>query len=228
MHEAKGKTPFPDPVPRFASAQRNKSRPDPRPSQGLFCPKLWQRVLGVANPVGWRLQGFVEDPRCAEVWANGRVRWALSQYLRHLHRRPAPNRPYPLRRDLPDLDLEGKRLQSLQGWLLGQLRQRDIALEVCPSGNLLIRRLASLREHPLLGLARKLPMLISTDNPATFATDLAFEYRLVYETALEGLADPAEAQGFFRDLLEQGRRYRFADGAGRRPRRFPNPRSRGA
>lgn len=177
--------------------------------QGLFCPRLWLRGLGTVNPTHWHLPAVPADPRCREVRGRPRIQGAILTYLQQLHRRGPRNLPYPLRRDLADLALERERLGAIQAWLVAQIKNRGIALEACPTSNLLIRRLPSMRSHPLLALADRIPILINTDNPSTFATDLAVEYRIVYEAALDRSGDVDEALRALKNFIENGHRFRF-------------------
>ena len=77
--------------------------------------------------------------------------------------------------------------------LMDLLADRRIPLEVCPSSNLrtgaLERQLgradAGLADHPLPRLLRHgIPVVLSTDDPAMFHTDLTSEYRAASEMGL--------------------------------------------
>jgi aminodeoxyfutalosine deaminase len=80
--------------------------------------------------------------------------------------------------------------------LMDLLAQRRIALEVCPASNLrtgalakqLGRSDAQMQHHPLPQLFRHgIPVVLSTDDPAMFHTELSQEYAHVYAM---GLTEP--------------------------------------
>ncbi|HYZ71714.1 MAG TPA: adenosine deaminase [Chthoniobacterales bacterium] len=87
--------------------------------------------------------------------------------------------------------------------LLEYLRTNEIPLEVCPSSNLRTGAVASLEEHPLRKLWDSgVPIVLGTDDPALFFTDVISEYSLA-----------AEAFGFSREeltrLAANSLKYRF-------------------
>ena len=64
--------------------------------------------------------------------------------------------------------------------LLEHLAEKRIPLEVCPSSNLRLKVVGSLKEHPIRRLVdRGILVTVNTDDPAMFGCTLAGEYRLL-------------------------------------------------
>ena len=92
----------------------------------------------------------------------------------------------------------------------GELRERDIPLEVCITSNLVTGVVKSIEEHPVRRLFDAgVPITLNTDDPAMFGCTLAGEYALAArtfgfsETELRGIAENGFRYAFKRSWNHQ-------------------------
>jgi adenosine deaminase len=91
--------------------------------------------------------------------------------------------------------------------LVAEVRERRVALEVCPTSNVMTRVVPRIEAHPLPRLLEAgLAVTLGSDDPAMFASPLAGEYEVA--RSVFGLSDRGLA-----DLALTGVRASFADEA---------------
>ncbi len=122
--------------------------------------------------------------------------------------------PESIRAALEELDAErvghGIRILEDSG-LVAEVRDRGVALDVCPTSNVMTRVVASIEAHPLPHmLAAGLRITLNSDDPAMFSSPLAGEYELarrVFGLDDEALADLARSSvhASFADELVKSR-----------------------
>lgn len=108
--------------------------------------------------------------------------------------------------DLLGAERVGHGISAAQDPLLMEaLRERSIALEVCPTSNVCTGAVPSLAEHPLPALvAAGVPVTVNSDDPPMFSTTLTDEYCVA--AGMLGLDTAGVA-----DLARAAVRYSFAD-----------------
>ena len=97
--------------------------------------------------------------------------------------------------------------------LVGELRDRELVLDVCPISNLRTGAVGSLSDHPLRRLVTAgVHCSVSTDDPAMFETDLTRDYdaasslglspRRAYEAGVRGALCDASTKARLREIGE--------------------------
>jgi adenosine deaminase len=77
--------------------------------------------------------------------------------------------------------------------LVGELADRGIVLEVCPTSNVALGVFAGYEEHPLPALrAAGVKVTLGSDDPPYFGTSIGREYALAHERLGCGLEDLRE------------------------------------
>ena len=124
---------------------------------------------------------------------------------------------------LADFDLE--RWQDAITWvqdeLLTTIRERRIAIEINPTSNLCIAPLQDTTEHPVFrwhppeetDAAIRPYILVGSDDPGVFGTELAFEYAALSRAAEERGATPCEIEHWLRELRDNSKMFCFLNTA---------------
>ncbi len=91
------------------------------------------------------------------------------------------------------------------------LRDRDVALEVCPTSNWLTSSVSSIASHPIRKLLEsRVPVTINSDDPALFGIDLCNEYEILHlqhgftMRQFSYCNEIAAAQSFIPDEIKSG------------------------
>lgn len=177
--------------------------------QTLYCPDLLLRLRDY--PVAWQGVDRYRIEPCRSLYGKGTVLRAVQSYLKLFERNQfAAEETYPFREDADGFVLEQERIKRIQDHLIRKMAYRHIAVEACPISNLVISGIPTLVDHPLLKLRHRLPVLVNTDNPLTFGTDLPLEFRMVYESELATHKDAEAAWRVVREMIENGNRFGFS------------------
>ena len=101
----------------------------------------------------------------------------------HAGEEPGPGAPSQVRDAIEILGAEriGHGIHILgDPGVLDLVRERNVALEVCPTSNWLCNSVPSTREHPIRRLMDAgVPVTINSDDPSLFGIDLCHEYELL-------------------------------------------------
>ncbi|MFO1428837.1 MAG: hypothetical protein U1F76_01645 [Candidatus Competibacteraceae bacterium] len=173
--------------------------------------------LRYGDPTAWLAMGpFQETPPHHQV---AQLLW------RHYHFNPGVRARYevPMRVSLIDYDLERwhEAITWVQDELLGTIRDKRIAIEINPTSNLCIAPLQNMKEHPVFrwhppeetNAAIRPYILVGSDDPGVFGTELAFEYAALSRAAEERGAAPREIERWLRELRDNSKMFCFLNTA---------------
>lgn len=69
--------------------------------------------------------------------------------------------------------------------MVDKLRENNIYLEVCPTSNIKTGAVSSIKEHPIFRLLKEnVPLIIASDDPALFHSNLNQEYELLFKNGV--------------------------------------------
>jgi hypothetical protein len=145
------------------------------------------------------------------IWMDDRLSPLAHAYLHHHHTEITAVRKVPVHDD------ELQVLIQIQHHLKHLLRRWQIPIEVNPSSNLLIAGLEHPLDQPQFGLAPlklgedALPVVISTDDPAVFSTNLADEFAYAWAGMVEGGLAPSRARAWLEEAARTSLRATFLD-----------------
>lgn len=123
-----------------------------------------------------------------------------------------------------DVDLvsdELSALRDLQNWVIRRLVRERIAIEINPSSNLAIGPISRLSEHPVFRWAapdsvddaHRPVVVVGSDDPAIFGSELIQEYALLALAAEQRGASPRAVARWLRELSQDARSFRFDGGS---------------
>jgi len=141
---------------------------------------------------------------------------------RHYHFDPGVRAHYedPMRVSLDDPDLDDQwhdAITWVQDEMLREIRKKRIAIEINPTSNLCIGPLHDMTEHPVFrwhppeetAAAIRPYILVGSDDPGVFGTELTFEYAALSRAAEERGATPREIERWLRDLRDNSKMFCF-------------------
>ena len=73
-------------------------------------------------------------------------------------------------------------LDQIQQLVIELVKKNSVAVETCPSSNIILYNIVSFKDHPILSqpkLVEELKITVNTDNPLLLNTNIALEYTLV-------------------------------------------------
>ena len=89
---------------------------------------------------------------------------------------------YPLiSKQILDFDQQILLLEKIQKLVISIVKEKNIAIEVCPSSNIILYNISSFKDHPILSnkeLVETLAITINTDNPLLLNSNILLEYLL--------------------------------------------------
>jgi hypothetical protein len=175
----------------------------------------WSRSPVVLDPalsprrLAWRLSTLDLD-----LLFSGKVPVAALRYLwchqfdRRVYRRGREAVPWP--EDFPD---RFELFEPLREAVLAEVANRDLTIEVCPTSNLVIGGFGDLEHHPVFhfdthGLKtteeHALRVMINSDDPGIFATNLPSEYAALAWAAERKGEAPADVMRWIGHLRKRG------------------------
>lgn len=106
----------------------------------------------------------------------------------------------------------------LRDIVLSEIEKRDITIEVCPTSNYMIGGFGEFSSHPIFkfdttGLKaqvkRRVRVMVNTDNPGIFSTNLENEYALLASAAESRGENPSDVLAWIRHLKQQSKASSF-------------------